>query len=67
MDLDSAINLLKKAVKYTGTIDQKHIDFTVIPSGERDRYEKAMVVATLAIKDGKITKDEFMRRIHLDN
>lgn len=66
MQLDHAIELLKNAVKYTGTIDQKHIDLSVIPSEKRELYERAMAVAVLSIKEGKITRDEFMRRVNLD-
>lgn len=67
MDLTQAIELLKNAVKYTGTIDQKHIDLTIVPSDVRPQYEKAMAVGMLAIKDGKITRDEFLKRVHLDD
>lgn len=66
MDLEAAIHLLKNAVKYTGTIDQKHIDLTVIPTDERAKYERALVISQLAIKDGKITKEEFLRKLSLD-
>ncbi len=67
MDLDQAIDLLKNAVKHTGNIDQKHIDLTIVPADQRPLYEKAMAIGALSIKDGKITRDEFLRRVHLDN
>ena len=67
MDLEQAIEILKKAVKFTGTIDQKHIDLTIVPADKRPMYEKAMAVGAISIKDGKITRDEFLRRVHLDN
>lgn len=67
MQLEDAIQLLKKAVKYTGTIDQKHIDLTVIPVEEKPRYEKALMISQMAIKDGKITKEDFLRRVNLDH
>ena len=66
MDLEAAISKLKKAVKYTGTIDQKHIDLTIIPNEERPEYEKALAVAGTAIKEGKLTRDEFLRRVNLE-
>jgi len=66
MDLDQAITLVKKTVKHTGTIDQKHIDLQLVSSEQRDLYQKAMVVIALSIKDGKITKDEFSKRVNLD-
>lgn len=66
MELNLAIELLKKAVKYPGTIDQKHIDLTVVPADQKHRYDEALKVAMTAIKDGTITRDEFNRRVHLD-
>jgi hypothetical protein len=67
MDLDQAIELLKNAVKHTGNIDQKHIDLTIVPNEQRPLYEKAMAIGAMSIKDGKITRDDFLRRVHLDN
>ena len=67
MDLEQAINILKNAVKFTGTIDQKHIDLTIVPANKRPLYEKAMAVGAISIQEGKITRDEFLRRVHLDN
>lgn len=66
MDLDQAIELLKKAVKYTGTIDQKHIDLTLVPAEDRQQYEEALRAAYLGIKEGKITREIFNRRVHLE-
>lgn len=66
MDIDQAIGLIKNTVKHTGTIDQKHIDLTLIPASERSLYEKALAISALAIKDGVITRDEFLRRAQLD-
>ncbi|HXH73612.1 MAG TPA: hypothetical protein VNJ08_01505 [Bacteriovoracaceae bacterium] len=66
MDLDQAIMILRKAVKHTGTIDQKHIDLTVIPVDEKPLYEKALVVTQLAVKDGKLSRDELLARLHLN-
>lgn len=66
MELNQAIELLKRAVKYTGVIDQKHIDLTVVPVEDKPKYEEALVVAMTAIKDGKIGREEFNRRVRLD-
>lgn len=67
MTLDEAILLLRTAVKHTGTIDQKHIDLTVVPAEERGRYEKAMAKAQLSIVEGKISRDEFLKKVHIDS
>lgn len=66
VELNQAIELLKNAVKHTGTIDQKHIDLTIVPTEERAKYEEALKVAMTAIKDGTIGRDEFNRRVRLD-
>lgn len=66
MDLNEAIDLLKDTVKHTGNIDQKHIDLTLIPAEKRGIYETALAVSALSIKEGKITKDEFLRRVHIE-
>lgn len=67
MDLDQAIELIKGVVKLTGTNTEKHIDLGLIPADQRERYQKAMVVSALSIKEGKITRDEYFRRVHLDS
>ena len=67
MDLEQAIELLKGVVKFTGTNDEKHIDLTLVPTAKRPAYEKAMAISAMSIKEGKITRDEFFRRVHLDS
>jgi predicted small secreted protein len=65
VELNEAIELLKKVVKHTGNIDQKHIDLTLAPADEQDKYERALRVAKLAIKDGQISEEDFKRRVQL--
>lgn len=67
MDLEQAIELLKGVVKSTGTNDEKHIDLTLVPAAKRPAYEKAMAISAMSIKEGKITRDDFFRRVHLDS
>lgn len=66
VDINQAIELLKKAVKHTGTIDQKHIDLSVVPAADKPKYEEALKVAMTAIKAGTLGREEFNRRVHLD-
>jgi hypothetical protein len=66
VDINEAINLLKDTVKHTGNIDQKHIDLTLIPAEKRAIYETALAVSAISIKEGKITKDEFLRRVTIE-
>jgi hypothetical protein len=65
MDLLGAIEILKKLVKNAGTIDQKHLDLTLIPSAERSLYEKALIKTQLAVKNGELTRDELLGKLHL--
>ena len=66
MELEQAIELLKKAVKNCGTIDQKHIDLTIVPAEDRAIYEQALAISQLAVKEGKIARDELLRRLNLN-
>lgn len=66
MNLDEAIKLVRNAVKYTGTIDQKHIDLTIVPAAERERYQQALAVMQTAVKAGTLSKDDLAHRLHLD-
>ena len=66
VEINQAIELLKKAVKHTGNIDQKHIDLSVVPAEDKPKYEAALAVAMTAIKAGSIKRDEFNRRVGLD-
>lgn len=65
MELENAIALLRIAVKETDTNDTKHIDLTLVPAEDRFKYEEALKVSTTAIKEGKITRDEFLKRVHI--
>lgn len=66
MDLDRAIELLKKTVKNNGTTNTKHIDLGLVANNERATHEKALAVVKLAILEGKISQDEFAARVHLN-
>jgi len=65
VELNQAIELLKKTVKYTGTNDSKHIDLTLVPADELPKYQEALIITQEAIKEGSITRDEFIRRVNL--
>lgn len=67
VELNDAIALIKKTVKNAGTIDQKHIDLTLVPAEEQPRYVEALKTVQTAIKGGIIGRDEFNRRVHLDS
>jgi hypothetical protein len=67
MDLEQAIVLLKKIVKENGTNDMRHLDVGLVPADERPAYEKALIVAKMAVFEGKISQDELFGKIHLNN
>lgn len=66
MELEQAINMLKKTVKENGTNDMKHIDLGLVPAEDKELYEKALRVVKLAILDGKMTQADFAARVHLN-
>lgn len=66
MELDQALELIKRLVKNNGTNDTNHIDINLVSADERPVYEKAITVAKLAILEGKISQDEFMSRVNLN-
>lgn len=66
MDLEQAIELLKTVVKNNSTNDENHMDLTLVPTEDRAKFEKALIIVRLAIQDGKISQDEFRHRVHID-
>lgn len=66
MDLETALNLIRKTVKNNGTNDMKHIDLGLVPANERPAYEKALTVVKLALIEGKLSQEEFLARVHLN-
>lgn len=66
MEIEAAIELLRKIVKNNSTNDTRHMDLTLVPVEERDRYEKALKIVKIAIIEGKLTQEDFSARIHLN-
>ncbi len=62
---DEAVELLKKAVKYSTIENQKHIDLSVVNAPERMEYQKALMVVQSAVKRGEITQDELKQKLGL--
>jgi hypothetical protein len=65
MELNEAIELVKRAIKNNATNDENHIDLTLIPASELSKYQKALALIRLSINEGKISNDEFKSRAHL--
>lgn len=66
MELERALELIKKLVKNNGTNDARHIDIGLVSAEERPLYEKALIVVKLAIQQGKLSQDDFAARVHLN-
>jgi hypothetical protein len=65
MNLEEAIDLLKKTVKYSAVKNQKHIDLTLVSAEELPQYEKAMAIVMSEVKKGNLTEGELKQRIGL--
>jgi uncharacterized membrane protein YfbV (UPF0208 family) len=66
-NLSEAIQMLNRVVWWAeSSTDIKRIDFNLVAASERPRYEAAMQVVSKAIKNGEITRDEFMRRVGIE-
>lgn len=67
MELDDAVKLLKRAVKYPeNDFGEKRIDLSLVPVEEIPKFQEAMRVSQTSIKEGKISRDEFNRRVGLN-
>jgi hypothetical protein len=66
MELEEAVHILKKIVKNNSTNGENHFDLTLVPAVEKPLYVEALKVSQQSIKDGVITKDDFLRRVHIE-
>ena len=64
-NLDQAISLLKKIVKFSAIEGQKHIDLSVGLAEERIYYQKALMFAQLEVEKGTLTAEELKQRLGL--
>lgn len=56
MNLEEALEYLKKGVKFSAVKEQKHIDPGLFPATESHLYEEAMIRVRMAIKSGETTE-----------
>jgi len=67
LSLHAAIEKLSKIVYWAeSSTTIKRLDFNLAPASERAAYEAALAVVTAAIKNGSITKAEFLHRIGVE-
>lgn len=65
MTIDQAISLLKKTVKYSAVKNQKHIDLTLVPAVELNKYESALALVFNEVKKGTLTEEELKNLLGL--
>lgn len=66
MQLEEAIEVLKKVVKNNSTNGDNHIDLTLVPAADRPLYVEALKVSGTAIREGAISKEDFNRKVHIE-
>jgi hypothetical protein len=66
MELNEAILLLKKIMKPSTALDEfRHVNFTLAPASEREKYKQALKVVSEQIQSGKISKDEVQKKLEV--
>ena len=63
MDLDSAVEILKPMVKMSNVKNQTHIDLTLAPIEEIEKYQEAMVVIKQAVLQKAISQKDLNSRL----
>ena len=63
MSVEEAIKLLQNIVKDSHLDNQKHLDLTLAPAEERDKYQTAMMLIRQEVAQGRMTDDEV--KVHL--
>ncbi len=66
MNLEEAITILKKAVKYSTIEGQKHIDLSVCIAEERPLLQKALVITKVEVEKGTLSDQELKIRLGID-
>lgn len=58
MTYEQAVELLRKAVKFSTIKNQKHIDLSLVNAPDLPKYQDALVVVKTAVVKGKKTEAE---------
>lgn len=66
MTLNEAVELLKKAVKFSEVKNQKHIDLSICVAHERPLFQKALVIANDEVAKGTLTQSELLSRLGIE-
>ncbi len=65
MELNEAIKLLKNAVKDSTLHNQKHLDLTVVPSSQRELYQRALMIVQHEVEKGTLTDQQLKIQLGL--
>jgi len=66
MNLDQAIDLVKKAVKESHLVGQKHVDLSLVDASERAEVEKALMYCQANVAQGVISQEDLKTRLGLN-
>jgi hypothetical protein len=64
-NIESAVNLLKKAVKFSAVEGQKHVDLSICVAEEREKFQRALIFLNLEVEKGTLSQDELKTRLGL--
>jgi hypothetical protein len=64
-NVEEAISLLKKAVKFSTIDGVKHLDFSLCVADERIFFQKALMLAQLEVENGTLTQEDLKKRLGL--
>ena len=65
MTIEQAVKLLKNIVKDSHLDNQKHLDLTLAPAEERDRYQHAMMLVRQEVAQGRMSEEELKNTLGL--
>jgi hypothetical protein len=64
--LNEAVSVLKKFVKFSEVKNQKHIDLSLCTAEERPVAQRALVIANLEVEKGTLTQAQLLIQLGID-
>jgi hypothetical protein len=65
LNFEQAVELLKNAIKYSNIEGQKHLDLSVVPASESERYQKALMITRQQVAQGLVSEDDLKHMLGL--
>lgn len=66
MNLDQAIELVRKAVKESHLVGQKHVDLSLVDAAQRADVERALMYCQANVAQGAISDEDLKTRLGLN-